>query len=327
MSKLSDSSTLTVQVGPQNFSKAIQDYVAAMPLSAEVKVELASELALRTYGFYVQLPAHLATLFPGVTPAQLTELTIYSYLYFRYIMNLDGLLDGDIKPSAATAGSIFGYQMVHEYATRGLAKLFPEGSPFWPSFEACKQEYVEACLREKQINAATPAYSRGAFEMIAKGKSAVCFALVYAMCSLGQDWQHEKDLVDCLALIHTGEQYFDDLLDFRPDMQNGQYTYAHAQLEAHLRSINIDPATVGEELQGNFLYTSGVAVDLLERGRELLTQAQSIAQRLSLPAFVAYTQAQLIKSGKRQQNISDVVARTRDQVQSVTPAAQASQAA
>jgi len=303
------------------YTKAIQDCVAQLPISESIKEELASDKKLEGYKFYVELASVLAPLFPRIHPAQLQHLTVFSYLYFRYILNLDCVLDGEISKDDAGTHTILAYQTVHEVAVRGLAKLFPEGDSFWLAFSQCKQDFLKANVAEKRIDAARGDYSQEQFEHIASGKAAVCYAMIHALCSLGQDWDNRDELIAGLSHMHIGDQYFDDVVDFLKDDERRQYSYPHHLVEQFMRSLELEPAEQSAERKQQFLYTSGIATLMLENGIAMVNRTLETMDRFGLTELSCYLKAHIHRARLRQGDITRVLDQAKQKVAGTATAA------
>ncbi|WP_139926287.1 hypothetical protein [Hymenobacter sp. DG01] len=303
------------------FIEALQHYISQLAISDRFKQQLSAEPTLKAYVFYVELPQYLAPLFPRVSETQLRDLTIYSYLYFSFIVTVDKLVD---EPTAGGISHqtrrLFDVLSLQETAVQGLTTLFPVGTPFWAQFHQCKQRYTAANLEEKKYAELRPALTVQQFEHLAAGKSAICFAMVHALSNLGQDTTHVEALLECLASIHIGSQYFDDVEDFAQDWEQKQYTYAHAQVAAYLTNLGIDPEAIPVNLQHRYLYTSGLAYDLMEQGKKHYQHSLELAQRLGLDQLATYLEPQIATYTAQMSRVQQVVARARKAAQdSSTP--------
>ncbi|GAB3841004.1 hypothetical protein [Hymenobacter jeollabukensis] len=272
--------------------QAVQDYVDSLPISETLKQELVSPPYLHAYRLYLNLPRYLAPVFPAVSEAQLDRLTIFSYLYFRFVVAVDDVLDA---PLSSDAGSerLLQYLGLYETTVLGLSELLPAGGEFWQAFYVCKKQYIAANLREKHISRQREAFTEESFEELANGKSAVVYALVHALAVLAGDQQPVEDLINCLRGIHVGSQYLDDVEDFRQDARNGQFTYAHHLVDVFIDNHGLEARVAGEEYRFRYLYTSGTAGKLMQKGRAHYQASLAIAQRLGLDGLGQYLQAEL----------------------------------
>lgn len=298
------------------FTQALQQFVAELSISEQFKQQLIGAKTLNAYVFYVELPQFLAPLFPHVRLPQLEELTIHSYLYFSFIIGIDKLVDSPAtQQGALQARHLFEVMSLQETAVHGLTRLFPDGSPFWVHFDECKQRYMAANLEEKKYAELRPALTVQQFEELAAGKSAICFAMAYAMSCLGENSAPVDEVLACLAGIHIGSQYFDDIEDFVQDWEQNQYTYAHSEVSAWLMEHNIDPDQVPVSLQQKYLYTSGVALRLMELGCQHYQRSLDLATSLGLEQLVAYLKPRIATYCQQMSRVQHTVDQARMQVE------------
>jgi hypothetical protein len=286
----------------------ITNLFASLPVSATLRARLADPEQLRSHRFYLDLPNGLAVIFTGVSDESLNELLVSSYLYFRTLLFLDDLLDGETR--ASTEGEveeIFLYFSLYERAIRGLAGLFPGKHPFWEQLERCKKEYALANQREKQTTVKVRAWTQLEYEALAAGKSAVCGALVYALEGLATSADATQPVLQILRDFHLAVQYEDDVADFSKDVAQGQYTYVYYLLRESLLLEQVDIATLPAELLQPMLYTTGTATKLLERAAELYGQVQQQAQALDIVMLQAYAERQLAENTHQRQQIARIV--------------------
>lgn len=282
---------------------------ASLPVSDALRARLSDPSQLRSHRFYLELPHGLAVVYRGVTEENLNELLVCSYLYFRTLLFLDDLLDGEASTTNEEEVEVlFLYFSLYERAVRGLAGLFPGAHPFWKSLEACKREYAVANQQEKQrqLSPAQP-WTQEAYEAMAAGKSAVCGALVHALAGLAADEQSTGAILRALRTFHLAVQYEDDVLDFTKDLALGQHTYVYEQLsdclEADGLAINDYPAA----LLGQLLYTTGTATRLLERAAELYGQVQQQAEALGIVMLHTYASRHLAENKRQREQIAQEV--------------------
>lgn len=284
--------------------RAITDFVGSLNLPDALAQELAGAPILAQHALYVQLPAWLAPVF-GLPrdAASVEQLGVSSYFYFRFLLVLDNLLD-TAPPSSAGATAQNGaspvaphlaarrlltYCNLFEHAVRGLSGLFPAADPFWAELDACKKQYAASVLEEKARNAARGPFPLTRFVALAAGKSAVCNAIVHALSRLGSDgWAAGTPLLACLADLHVALQCMDDVEDFVRDAEQGQYTYAHALVEAYLRRNGVDATGLSPEQLHPYLYTSGTAVGLYALAQEQFTRALVLIRPFPLEELSDY---------------------------------------
>lgn len=301
--------------------RAITDFVRDTSLPEALKEELAGSVIMQQHALYVHLPTWLAPLFGGVSQAQIEQLSFSSYFYFRFLLVVDHVLDApapDAAPHAATV-RLLTYCDLFERSVRGLSNLFAAGDPFWAQLDACKKKYAASNHQEKQRNAERGPFSLEAFEALAAGKSAVCNAIVYALASLGGTRAPVQDLLDCLKHVHVALQCMDDVDDFRTDWEQGQYTYAHAQVEAYLAAEGLDPKAMNAGQVYPFLYTSGTADALYALGQRHFMRAIGLTKSLGLKELENLLAHHVMRCGKYRTDSAAQLDKARQRAQSQLP--------
>lgn len=282
----------------------------SLPLSAALRARISDPDQLRSHRFYLELPHGLAVLFPGVSDSQLNDLVVSSYLYFRTLLVLDDLLDGEKHAaSESEVEIIFLYFSLYERAIRGLAALFPGSHCFWEQLEECKKEYALANQQEKRAlgRGHTQTWTQQSYEQMAVGKSAVCGALVYALQGLGATGAAIDPILGSLRLFHLAVQYEDDVLDFSKDLAQGSYTYVYGKLREALAAEGMEATGLPVELLSQLLYTTGTATLLLARAAELYAQVQQEATRLGVSMLHEYASRHLSENEHQRQQIGQQI--------------------
>jgi hypothetical protein len=302
---------------------AIKNFIHAHPLPEEIKQELVGEGILKQHEMYLQLPYWLAPIFGAVTPAQVEQLGISSYLYFRFLLAIDGLMDtpaGSVAADTTGRGTqhLLVYCDLFEKSVRGLGYLFPLNDPFWSAFERCKQQYAGANAQEKRLSRSHSDFSRETFEQLAADKSAVCNAIVYALSSLGGTDAPVAQLIKCLRHVHIALQCVDDVEDFRTDWEQGQYTYAHALVETYLLQEHTDQSQLDGLAVHPYLFTSGTAGVLLSLGEQHFGFAIAIAHELGLTDLAWILDFHSSRCAFHRSDIEQKVAQARAQVASTS---------
>lgn len=305
--------------------RVITDFVRASSLPEALKEELAGAQIMQQHQLYVKLPTWLAPLFgSGVSPAQVEQLGFSSYFYFRFLLAIDHVLD--TAPTAASDPQLatvrlLTYCDLFEQSVRGLSTLFGPGDPFWAQLDACKKHYAASNLHEKNFSVARGSFSLEAFESLAQGKSAVCNAVVYALSSLGGVTEPVEPLLDCLKHLHVALQCMDDVDDFRTDWEQGQYTYAHAQVENYLESQGMDPQCFTGAQAHPYLYTSGTADALYAMAQEHFRRAITLVNPFPLADLQALLAHYVTRCVFYRDDIEAKLTRARDQVAGASLAA------
>ena len=290
--------------------RQIKDFIASLQMRPELRQELAANHQLQKHAFYLQLAYRLAPAFPPAAPEVLDQLTGNSYLYFRFLLGIDALLDEDNNQHSHLPQHLFSSLTLHEQAVRGLAHLFPTGDDFWVAFEECKQEYMTANLHEKQLATQRLSFSVDIFNQIAAGKSAVCYAMAHALASLTRESRPVAAIGQCLRQLHIGAQYLDDVQDFRQDWEGGQFTLAHFLVEEYLRARGIAPASLPAKQVHQYFYTSGIAQHLLQQGQAHYGRSLAGARELGLTELAEFLHEEAGRCRSYQQEIDWLLQKT-----------------
>ena len=166
-------------------------------------------------------------------------------------------------------------------------------------------------MLEKQISLAQSAYTQDLFEKVAAGKSAVCYAMVHAMNSLSRNLRSIENIKNCLCHLHIAMQYVDDLDDFKKDFLDGQFTYAHYLVEQYLVNKGIEVNTLSVAERHRYLYTSGVANQMLEQATNHYEKSIVIAHSFELFELVKYIKLSISKAKKFQWEIEQLFRKTK----------------
>ena len=69
------------------------NYIGTLSIPTTEKEALLDAKMLSEHHLYLNLIHYLTPAFPQVTPAQVETLSLSSYLYFRFLISLDQLID------------------------------------------------------------------------------------------------------------------------------------------------------------------------------------------------------------------------------------------
>nr|GFB62450.1 hypothetical protein [Tanacetum cinerariifolium] len=296
--------------GVKNINPSMVRNIALAWMKPEIKELLVVESVLEKHAFYLQLPYFLSPLFPAIAEKKFNDLVGYSYLYFRFTLEVDRLLDEQVTSSSYLT-RLFTCLSIHEQAIQGLTQLFPVGNGFWAAFELCKDEYASTNMREKQMSVTRAGFSEKVYEEIASGKSAICYAIVHAMSNLSNSAEAVDKIYACLKHLHIAMQYLDDIQDFKQDWHQHQYTYTHFLVESYLQDHAIDASQLSVVELYQHCYTSGIAQLLLSKCHQHFIYSLDIASSLGLTALANHIQLQLDGCQIYQQEISQLLQKTK----------------
>lgn len=201
-----------------------QENLRTLGVTKELESEILEEILLKKHNFYLFLAEYLSPLYPSIPADKFQELSFAGYLYFRFLISLDQLLDNNDPQNKIT---FFSSIRIFEYSLQSLAYLFPKDSSFWHEFEEYKKQYAKTVLLEKELSKSNAKITQEIFYKLATGKSAICYTFISALNYLEGTTVKNEEIIECLKQLHTAFQYLDDLDDFKKDITNGQRTFAH----------------------------------------------------------------------------------------------------
>lgn len=270
-----------------------QNYIAKFDIPASEKEQQLEENLLSNHHLYLNLITYLAPAFPKVNQAQIDSLSLGSYLYFRFLLYFDSLIDtprhekdklGDLNQMS------IGFEF-YEKSIRELSSIYKGDSPFWIYFRKLKADYYKTLVLEKTISKKKGQFSEELFQQIAMGKSSMSFASVYSLEILNGPSVHFNTLQECLKSLHVGLQYIDDIDDFLIDIKQSQWTYPLYLVQEYLKENGLiihDPSILHK-----YLYLSGIAQNQIQLAKVQFIKSSSLAEIAGLSCFVQYLEKQI----------------------------------
>jgi hypothetical protein len=239
--------------------------IARLALSASNAGQLLTrDSATRDGNVYFHFPFCFREAFPGVTLEHLRALALSGALWMSYMRVQDDTID------CFTAGDPAMLFLRDIYLRESLSLLygiFPYESGFWTFYSAYFDEYARSVLAEKSERlSAASRYLDDDFHRIAKGKAAMAKYPVAAQAVLSGRLRVLPILEESLDSFHVGYQYWDDLVDWKEDLGNANYSLLLATAIQHLAPDQRDlPDVALREAIGRVVYYSGLAEEHLER--------------------------------------------------------------
>lgn len=171
-------------------------------------------------------------------------------------------------------------------ASRHLARLFPEDSPFWEHCESIWHERAEALLWEAHERAGQPAPFTEDDLWHAAGKLSPGKLPVVAVALRTGNAEALPRLLDMVAHLNLALQLRRDLLSVRRDLARGTLTYpiVRTMIEA---GIPLKAGVVPERILGAMLLTGSLKKICKEILGHLDT-CRGIARELNLPSWAEY---------------------------------------
>jgi len=269
--------------------KYLQKYIDTTDLPIAFKAVLLDKSIINRHNFYINLTKYFKPNFNEIPTTNLIKLTGSSYLYFKFLLFVDDIIDKDLDTNESI--KIFHFIECFEQAMKDLSCLFPMDSPFWNSFQKCKFQLFKTVKLEKQLSY-NSSWDDTTFEEIAIGKSAVCYAIIHAMEVLNQNpCDHKNELISCLENIHIAFQYRDDIDDFLSDLKEKQPSYAQFLVKRFLKEHNLGYSN--PKLIYNALFVSRIAESIILKSIDYYLEALFIAKQYKLDELQLFLQEEI----------------------------------
>lgn len=268
-------------------------------LTNQEKEKLFSVSILSKHKFYLNLFFMFSPLFPEIKKEELEQLTLCGYLYFRGLLEYDHLIDDKkISKSEKQTHSKYGMYFLEE-AIKGLLDLFPHGNPFWENFHALRRQYNTGLIIEIQTKDQSIDYNFDVYKRIAKNKSCISLASINALCNLSNNFMYKKALERSLIDLHIGFQIFDDIDDFRSDLQNNQKTYPIFCVKKFLNDNNIFYNQMDFVKLYKYFFISGIAIKNIKIARTKFQQSLRAVEHLNIKTYKSVIKQYLDDTKKR----------------------------
>lgn len=232
---------------------------------------------------YDQFPQLFQEAFPGLTPEQLQPLALAGRLIANIVLVNDSLFDKPQSLTQLTVATLQLQALQHEtYAL--LYRLFPAGVRFWDHWHTNLSAYFQACCNECLFASGERAwaeYTETAALQIIEGKSCLLRNSVAGLVELSG--AHHLVVPLCRSINHynIGRQLFDDLCDWKEDLQRG----VPSLLLARLLGPELPPCQARQQPElvaalGYRLYAEGHAQALLQQAIQALDRADGFTEGL-----------------------------------------------
>jgi hypothetical protein len=177
---------------------------------------------LKRVGFTV-LPFSTAADFSSVHPDQVRTLALAVTSLNLYVMLLDPIVD---DPLATPAAAKLAVEPTLRHFYRSMSQLFPSESPFWTSLQASLDLMSRTMLEEHhRLSRPFSAFTLNEFKRLAQGKMAFARINCIALTTLNGAPELVPALCECWDAISLASIIRDDILDWREDYRNANYTY------------------------------------------------------------------------------------------------------
>ena len=203
--------------------------------------------------FYKYYPRLFHAYFPVIQADLIEDLSDAGYLYYQSVLMADAIYD------TMNLSIIPRMLSLQEDTIKILTSIYGRDSEFWTYWEMRKREYFEAVTIEKKITHKNAQWS--VYENLADKKSAFGKIAIDSLFILSdQKNQQYELLLKSHALFSVGLQLYDDVKDFREDIEHGQFNWAVYTLSQQVYFAEYDISTLNK-----YLYLKGIGQELLQK--------------------------------------------------------------
>lgn len=222
--------------------------------------------------FYQYYPRLFRAYFPEVEQTLIRRLSDTGYIYYHSLLLLDDLIDD--KKVSSLAKMI----LLQEEAIKSLSFIYGKDSEFWFYWEKRKKEYFDAVKIEKGLhyqNANWEMYADLADKKSAFGKIAIDCLFVLS----DKKYQLYEALIESHKWFSIGFQLYDDIKDFKEDIQRQQFNWAVYELNCQLseEEKNTDILT-----RNKLLYIRGVGQKILSLSISYFEKAAEVLNKYAI---------------------------------------------
>ncbi|MBO8132193.1 MAG: hypothetical protein H0Z29_11930 [Candidatus Marinimicrobia bacterium] len=199
-------------------------------------------------------------------------LSVYSRLFLMYCLLVDRITD-DYRRTASPEDILL-LSSLQKRALSILYKIFGSDSEFWRYFHRYYLDYLGAVLNEQNKHFdRISSYPFDEFKKIASGKSALAKTVTAALGIL-KGSEKEIEILDLSQdYFYIAYQLYDDLVDWKKDIENRQFSYILTKL---IIENEIPETCINCNVIRKFLFCSDVAEEIMEVAREYYEKALEV---------------------------------------------------
>jgi squalene-hopene/tetraprenyl-beta-curcumene cyclase len=223
--------------------------------------------------FYLAFPYLFKKAFHERNETFAQQLCISGFLYFKYLLSLDDLIDNDSVDEKKEPASLalLRSHIYHEESLKILAHYFGSNKSFWKYWSQRNNEFLKSVLLDKEYN---PLMSFEQYKLLCTTKCSFSKVAVDALfCRHGQKTDVYNDLIQSIDNFSVARCIQDDLEDFKKDFLHKKNNIGHILLAQWLRSNGKEFQGQSVELLEKYLYTSETAEKMLLLAKEYYQKA------------------------------------------------------
>lgn len=205
--------------------------------------------------------------------------------YCYYTLELDKIVDGEsnfIEQYTEKENRTLMAVKNGQIAVQVLTSLFDKESVFWNDLENMQKLYYQNTLEEKYKSSKKPKFSIKEFETYAEAKHCLAYIPILGLDYLFEGLHDKNRLKQLYKHIFLAIQMNDDIEDFTKDLQNNQWTYLHASVDAFIEKEKIEEIENLSKFKERVLYVSGIGVTAIEYSKNHFNKALEISTELKL---------------------------------------------
>jgi len=255
-----------------------------LPLTSSTWPSAAERESMRQFS-QIYFPFAIAPDFEGVSSLQVRTLALAWAAISLYVILVDYTIDRPHQTPAAIKLAL-GHVMLH--AQRLLSQLFLPEHPFWQEFERCLSLMSCSMLDEHHLYGGHPRpFSFEEFKRIAYQKMALGQVNYISLALLNHSPEYVPVLKQCWDAVGLAAVIYDDVLDWREDYENSNYTYLLSQiLFSDPFRADVDAGLLPEPAEiGAALFCTNVFESLYELAVQELQTVATQAQAIDCPAL------------------------------------------
>lgn len=198
----------------------------------------------------------------------LNQLSFAGYLYYQSILILDSVID-DKKLS-----NIYLVTILQEETIKTLTSIYGKDSYFFTLWNSRRKEYFNAIKIEKSFKL-KDFVSFEEYKNLADKKSAFGKVAIDSMHSISnfKNLERYNQLIESHKLFSVGFQLYDDIKDFKEDIEKGQFNWAVQSLK---EKIDFDSYVDNIEALNKLLYLEGVGQKVMSLSISYLDKALNV---------------------------------------------------
>ncbi len=210
--------------------------------------------------YYLVFPYLFKNVFKQKNTAFCTDICISGYLYFKYLLSMDNLIDKDAEADEHLL--LLGSHIYHEESMKILSKYFGKNKLFWELWAKRNNDFIKSVLLDKKYNLRM---DFDTYKKLSTGKcsySKVSIDVYYAKIKY-KDEELFRVLEQSFDYFSIARCLQDDLEDFKKDIRYKKNNWSHVALNKWLKSNNKKFEQLDADTLEKYLFTSEIAEEIL----------------------------------------------------------------